>query len=177
MHYSPKDTFYPVIAAVAAAGVLALPPALAQEEDTEAPAAAQTESPWDTRCSQPERRAEPSCEMTQTVVVPDSRQVLLRVEVEIPAGDAGPRMVLQLPHGIYLPAGITLEIDEQEWQETVVQTCDGNGCYAGFPVDEASLERLQGGAQMTVGFQSLAREGMRVPVDLSGFTAAYNRIR
>lgn len=144
--------------------------AAAEEENTQGP-------PWDTSCSQASREAEPNCEMSQIVIVPESRQVLLRVEISVPGDRSRTRMVLQLPHGLYLPAGIRLAIDGEEWQETQIQTCDGNGCYAGVEIDEDAVARLQAGAQLTVVFQSLAREDVTVPVDLNGFTDAYARIR
>lgn len=154
--------------------------ALAQEEEAapapqEQPAARQI--PWDTSCSQLARADEPNCEMSQMVIVPQSRQVLLRIEIEVPADGSGPRMVLRLPHGLYLPAGITLAIDEEGWTETEVQTCDAQGCYAGLELDAGALRRLQRGNQLAVAFQSLSRETVTVPVDLNGFTEAYGKIR
>ena len=160
---------------------LALAPgAFAQEtppaEGEDAPAA-EAEIPWDTNCSQATRQAEPDCEMSQMVIVPQSRQVLLRLSVQVAGDGSDPRMVLQLPHGIWLPGGVTLAIDDDQWQETELQTCDGNGCYAGFAMDDAALRRLQRGGQLKVTFQSLSREPVTVPVDLNGFTASYAKIR
>ena len=149
---------------------LPLAPALAQAQ-------AEDRIPWDTSCVQPTRQDEPNCEMSQMVIVPQSRQVLLRMEVNVPGDGSGTRMVLQLPHGMYLPAGLTLEVDGEAWQETEVQTCDGNGCYAGLGIDDEALQRLQKGAQMTVTFQQLSRQPVSVPVDLKGFTEAYAKIR
>lgn len=167
-----------ILVACAAAWTLATAGARAQDTDESAAApVAEREVPWDTMCSQASRQAEPDCEMSQMVIVPQSRQVLLRVEVEVPGDGSGPRMVLQLPHGIYLPAGLVLAIDGEEWQRTELQTCDGQGCYAGFGMDDDALRRLQRGEKLTVVFQSLAREEMSVPVDLDGFTGAYTRIR
>jgi invasion protein IalB len=133
--------------------------------------------PWDTACSQAARSAEPNCEMSQMVIVPKSRQVLLRVEIEVPGDGSGPRMVLRLPHGLYLPAGVTLKVDDEDWRETEVQTCDGQGCYAGVELDDDVIARLERGEQLMVGFQSLSRETVTVPVDLKGFTASYAKIR
>ncbi len=165
---------------VLGAALALAPNAFAQETppagDDEAPAAP-TQVPWDTSCSQATRQAEPDCEMSQMVIVPQSRQVLLRLEVQVAGGGAEPRMVLQLPHGIWLPAGVTLAVDDDEWQETAVQTCDGGGCYAGLPLDEAAIQRLQRGTQLTVTFRSLSREPVTVPVDLNGFTDSYAKIR
>lgn len=146
-----------------------------QTEDAEQPA--EDQIPWDTNCSQATRQDEPNCVMSQMVIVPQSRQVLLRMEIEVPGDRSGRRMVLQLPHGMYLPAGLTLGIDGETWQETDVQTCDGNGCYAVLELDDEGLRRLQEGAQMTVTFQQLSRQPVNVPVDLNGFSEAYAKIR
>lgn len=148
----------------------------AAEQAGEAAPGAQT-IPWDTACSQPQRNAEPDCEMSQMVIVPKSRQVLLRVEIEVPGDGSGTRMVLRLPHGLYLPAGVTLKIDDEDWSQTEVQTCDGQGCYAGLALDDDVVRRLQRGNQLMVGFQSLSRETVTVPVALKGFTASFAKIR
>jgi invasion protein IalB len=181
MPFSPQKNLNPIALACAAACMLALSAAEAQEVDGDAAnepaAAAQAEIPWDTNCAQTSRQDEPDCEMSQMVIVPQSRQVLLRLEVQVPADQSGSRMMLQMPHGIYLPEGLTLEIDQQAWQETGLQTCDGNGCYAALQLDGDALRRLQEGTQLTVSFHSLSREVVSVPVDLNGFTEAYNRIR
>lgn len=150
------------------------PDATPDEEDV---LAAKAKIPWDTSCSQSARQDEPNCVMSQIVIVPQSRQVLLRLEVRVPGDNSGPNMMLQLPHGIYLPNGLQVAIDEAAWQEAEVQTCDNNGCYAGVDLDAESLSRLQKGTRMTVSFQSLAREVVTVPVDLNGFTEAFGKIR
>lgn len=154
-------------------------PAHAQEEGEAATAqeAEERPIPWDTSCAQLTRRDEPNCEMSQMVIVPQSRQVLLRVEIEVPGDGSGPRMVLRLPHGIYLPAGITLEIDEAAASEAEVQTCDAQGCYAVVDLDDDLVSRLERGNQLSVTFRSLSREAVSVPVDLRGFTEAYAKIR
>lgn len=155
----------------------------AQEQEEDAPQAEGAEQPeedripWDTSCVQATRQDEPNCEMSQLVIVPQSRQVLLRMEIEVPGDGSGTRLVLQLPHGMYLPAGLTLAIDDKAWQETDVQTCDGNGCYAGLAIDDEALRRLREGEQMTVTFQQLSRQPVSVPVDLNGFSEAYAKIR
>lgn len=167
-------------ACAAALGLGGAAVAGAQETDpSESPPAAEDtrEVPWDTTCSQASRNEEPNCEMSQMVIVPQSRQVLLRVEIAVPADGSGPRMMLQLPHGIYLPAGLMLAVDGEEWARAEVQTCDGNGCYAGKEIEDEALRRLEEGEKLTVTFQSLAREDVSVPVDLNGFTGAYAKIR
>lgn len=180
--FATQGRFFYLFLVCAAVLTFYMPQAKARQADEPEAQANQTPAaerriPWDTNCSQIARQDEPDCRMSQMVIVPESRQVLLRIEVLVPADATGTRMVLQLPHGIYLPEGIALEIDEAAWQETAVQTCDGNGCYAGFELDEESLRRLQDGAQLTVNFQSLSREVVSVPVDLDGFSEAYDKIR
>ncbi len=166
----------PLAFAAAYAGAQENESGAAEEPQAQAQPGAET-IPWDTACSQPVRNAEPDCEMSQMVIVPKSRQVLLRVEIEVPGDGSGPRMVLRLPHGLYLPAGVTLKIDDQDWSQTDVQTCDGQGCYAGLELDDDVVRRLERGNQLMVGFQSLSRETVTVPVALKGFTASYAKIR
>lgn len=133
--------------------------------------------PWESSCTQASRNDPPDCRMTQSVVMRESGRMLMRVSVRMPAEGGNPAMMLQLPHGLYLPDGVALQIDDTDWQSVGVQTCDAEGCYAGLPIQEADIAKLTAGKMMKVSFKSLARETIAVPVDLSGFGETFQKIR
>jgi invasion protein IalB len=62
-------------------------------------------------------------------------------------------------------------------QNDPVQTCNNNGCFAGFPIGENLLARMLGGGKINIIFQYLDKKPFTLPMSLTGFSEAYNRIR
>lgn len=118
-----------------------------------------------------------ACEASQRLVVQKTGQLLLGVTVRIPPEAKTGAMVLHLPHGLFLPDGVTLDVDGKSAKKHDVQTCDQKGCYAGLPIEDPYLKTLQTGKAMTVAFRNLQKEDVRVPISLSGFKEAYAKLQ
>jgi len=131
--------------------------------------------PWIVNCAS--TGGQVACEASQRLVVQKTGQLLLAVTVRIPPESKTAAMMLHLPHGLFLPDGVTLDVDGKGSKKQEVQTCDQRGCYAGLPIDEAYLKELQSGKTMTVAFRNLQKEEVRVPIALSGFKEAYGKLR
>jgi invasion protein IalB len=158
------------------------PPAAKEGEEPPEPAnlVAEKKSPetnWSAKCVNSADGALVDCRVTQNIALTKTGQRLLAVVVRIPRETGSPVMTLNLPHGLYLPAGTTLQIDKTDPREIVIETCDSKGCYATLDVDEELLVSLKKGSTLTVTFQNLAKQPIAVPVTLIGFTAAYAKIR
>lgn len=140
------------------------------------PAKAAAPSPigWAVQCNNPGTGLK--CKATQNIFITKTRQKLLSVSVSKPSGDAALAMLIQLPHGMFLPGGLSLQVDEGTAKQVAVQTCDRAGCYAGSPIDQAMLSKLESGQQLTISFQNLKKQTMRVPVPLAGFKDAVKKI-
>lgn len=166
----------PLLAIAAAMPVLFGPPASAQpkeEKETAQPPGGPTIG-WAVQCNNPGTGLK--CQATQNIFITETRQRLLSVSVSKPSGDAALAMLIQLPHGMFLPSGLSLQVDDGKAQQVAVQTCDRAGCYAGSPIDKAMLSQLEAGRQLTISFQNLNKQTMRVPVPLSGFKDAVEKI-
>lgn len=137
----------------------------------------QPPSGWETTCTSSGRGTNPDCKIEQTIVVTKTQQRILSVLVRVPAESHTPAMMIHLPLGLFLPAGITLQLDQQMSLQLNVQTCDANGCYSGTPISENMLTAMKTGKHLTVSFQSLAKQTMSVPVPLVGFAEAYQKVR
>jgi len=154
----------------------ATPPPTAVDKSAAAKAASQQPlTPWLVNCTS--TGTEVACEANQRLVVQKTGQLLLAVTVRIPPQSKTGAMMLHLPHGLFLPDGISLEIDGKAGKQQAVQTCDQKGCYAGLPIDDAYLKDLQTGKTLTVAFRNLQKEDMRIPVSLSGFKEAYAKLQ
>lgn len=158
----------------AAAGAIAAELRMAQaEQATQAPATAPN---WIVNCTETEQSGSRACRMSQNIVVQESGQRLLTVIIEPRKGAPNHALVLALPHGLFLPAGVTVKIDEAEPLRLVVQTSDANGAYAGTAIGDDLLERLKNGQTLQIGLQSAQRKNIAVPVTLIGFTSAYDKL-
>jgi invasion protein IalB len=158
------------------AGEKAAVPAPAPPEKDATPARP-AEANWTTRCGGVARNGAVECSMDQTMIKTDTRQVVAMFRVRIPAETRAPLTFIQLPLGVYLPAGVELQIDQDKAIELPLQMCDAGGCYAGGSLSPDLAARLQGGKTLHLAFQNVAREKIDVAMPLSGFSAAYAAIK
>ena len=145
-----------------------------------APAADATEPPpsgWVSRCAADGRQSVLDCSVEQSIIETKSRQLLMQVVVRVPPDTRKPALVLQLPLGLFLPAGIKLQFDDGKPERFDVQTCDQKGCYVQMPVSSDMLQAMSKGKSMSVTFQNLAKQDIGVPVPLNGFMVAYQKIQ
>jgi len=70
-----------------------------------------------------------------------------------------------------------MQVDNNKAQSFGVQTCDLNGCYADTQMSKELINELMGGKQLTITFENTSREKITVPLALSNFSEAYNRIK
>ncbi len=58
-----------------------------------------------------------------------------------------------------------------------IQTCENRGCYAGAPITPDVLAALRSGKELKLSFQNLAKETITIPMPLTDFAAAYDKIK
>jgi len=131
---------------------------------------------WQVRCNTP-TGAPSDCQMVQNVVVKESGKPVLQLVVGYMEKVDNPVGVLVLPLGIYLPSGLTMQIDKGQAYEMAFEICGRNGCRVRFSFDEALLGTFKKGNAAEVVFYSGGRKPIRVPLSLKGFTAALKTLR
>lgn len=131
---------------------------------------------WVVNCGETTQNAKAQCRMAQNIVVEKSGQRLLTVIVESKGASQQPALVLALPHGLFLPAGASIQVDEGEALALPVQTSDAQGAYAGTALSANIVEALKKGGTLKVTFQTAQRQPVTVPVTLIGFSAAYQKL-
>jgi invasion protein IalB len=142
------------------------------------PAASQPEpSSWVSRCASATRQSVPECFIEQTVVLTKTGQLIASVTVRLPPTTNKPVMMIQTPVGLYLPAGVAMQVDEAPPLRLVVQTCDTKGCYAGDQISPQLLETMKAGKRLSVIFQNLEKKDISVQLTLAQFAEAYQRIQ
>ncbi len=146
----------------------------APKETAASTKAAAPKIPWIVNCAS--LTGQVSCEAVQRLTIKKTGQLLLGITVRLPKGAKDPTMMVQLPHGMFLPPGVSLQIDEKPAKKEPVQTCDAKGCYVGLAIDASLLKTLKSGKSLTVSFQNLAKKEIRIPIALSGFAEAYTKL-
>lgn len=139
------------------------------------PAAPKTpEIPWIVNCTSAAGKM--SCETAQTLTIRKTGQLLLSISVRVPEKSKPGAIMLHLPHGMFLPDGVSMTIDGKALPKQPVQTCDEKGCYVGLPIDAALLKSMETGKTLLIGFKSLDKKDITVPISLSGFKEAYKKL-
>ena len=149
---------------------------------TPAPAAAEganTPAPpgWVARCSSASRSAPLECAIEQSAVLTKTGQLIVLINIRVPAETRAPVALVQLPLGLNLPAGAKFQVDDGKTSELQIQTCEARGCYANLQISPDVLAALKSGKQLKVSFQNLAKQTITIPMPLADFAAAYEKIK
>ncbi len=88
-----------------------------------------------------------------------------------------PAIIASLPLGLYIPGGVSLDVDGAASQKLDLQTCDRTGCFATAQLADATLAAMQKGKKLDLVFQSVSKRNVTLPLQLTGFAAAYQKIK
>jgi invasion protein IalB len=163
---------------------------LAQKDDSKAPAAKKDAAPaatpnqpapnqpapWAVTCSD-RAGGKLICEMTQNVIEDKTRRQLLLLSIRNASDDASPVLVIRAFHGLYLPAGLNLGIDQGKPTPVPFQKSDQAGIYAALPLSEALVGELKKGKELRVAMQLQKDQPLEIKVPLTGFPAAFDKVR
>ena len=145
-------------------------------------AAAQQDAPakpvnaWVVNCSSGSSGTALECQMSQNLTESKTGQRVLTVTIRRQPTDGALAMLLALPHGLFIPVGVTYQIDSGAKVPVAIQTSDQNGAYAAVPVNAEFIGALKGGTNINIGMESVTRSPVSIPVSLAGFTAAVDKL-
>jgi invasion protein IalB len=139
---------------------------------TPAPAAPQAEAApatppppgWSARCSSASRGAPLECLMQQTAALTKTRQLIVLIDIRVPADTHAPVAVIQLPLGLNLPAGAKLQVDDGKTTDLQIQTCEQRGCYTNAPISPDILAAMKTG-KASQGLVPESRQGSNCDPD------------
>jgi invasion protein IalB len=132
---------------------------------------------WIARCASASRDAPLECAMEQNAVLTKTGQVIVVVNIRIAPDTRSPVALVQLPLGLNLPAGAKVQVDDGKSADLQIQTCEQRGCFANAPIATDMLAAMKTGTQFKVSFQNLAKETITIPMSLTDFAAAYDKIK
>jgi invasion protein IalB len=140
------------------------------------PRAQLAETPWEVKCATPAKATEAVCEMSKQVLVAKSRQLITRVSISGGPGDEFLLRIL-LPHGLSLPDGVTLTVDDGEPRQLGFVTSTSAGVIARMPADAEIMAALKGGNSLKIVAKSRAKKDLSLAVSLSGFGSSLQKLQ
>lgn len=152
------------LAAVVLATLASPAPAVAQ-------AMAESHGDWVVQCADASNQ-EFRCQIAQTLTADGTGQHVMTMIVRRDEETGGLTALVRLPHGLFLPAGIALQVDGGAPVRAAIQTSDASGVYASVPLTAVLAGAMKAGRSMSVAMQSVKREPIALTVSLTGFTAA-----
>lgn len=165
----------------AAAGLAQPAPAPAPARPAAAPAAAkppaQQGPAWVSQCSSPARSDTLNCAMEQRLGVAQTGQLIAAMVIQVPGQTRQPTMILQLPLGLNLAAGATLQMDALPAVKVPVQSCDQGGCVAMMALPAATLAQMQTAKAMKLTLQGGQQKPVTVNFQMTGFAQVYDKIK
>jgi invasion protein IalB len=175
---SPEFRVSALIASVLAICVFSSGPVtMAQTNQPEAQQAQQQKPRpnWVVNCAQGQEGLE--CRAGQSLFLKQTGQRFMSVAVVVAPDTKKPRLLLQLPLGVYLPAGVSLKIGKDEVKTLPFLSCDQAGCVAEYAVTDAELNSMVKGANLTVTAQNREKKPFSLEVLSEGFAEAYAKIK
>lgn len=131
---------------------------------------------WVVNCSSGGATTDLECQVSQNLTEAKTGQRVLTLTVRRQGEKGELVLLLALPHGLFLPSGVSYQIDGGEKATAAVQTSDQNGAYAAVPLSSALLGGLKSGTTLNIGMEAVTRKPLTIPVPLKGFTAAVDKM-
>jgi invasion protein IalB len=134
---------------------------------------------WTVRCGRQNEQGPEVCEMQQQQTDKEGRTVMAVAVGKVP-GSSELGLLIMVPLGVLLPAGIMLQIDSGAEMPLQVNRCERQGCRIEMLLKPDLLTRLKSGSQAKVFFEAFDPQGERrrlgIPISLFGFTAALEQV-
>lgn len=148
--------------------------ALAQSA-SETEAAAPAARNWLVTCDNRADAERLACVAVQTLTQTETRQRIVTARIAN-GPDGRLYMVLSLPHGLDLPAGVSLSIDDGIELTTPIQTADANGAYSRIELTSEFLNTMKRGNEMVVKLSGSSGNAIELKMSLSGFSNAISLV-
>ena len=131
---------------------------------------------WTTRCETPQG-APQVCHIFQVAKDEESGRDLVHVAIGYRGDRPEPLAIISVPLGIFLPPGVTLQIDQGKPIRAPYEVCDPDACRAGFPLNADIVSNLKGGLVLNVGLENAVGQKKNLALSLSGMTAGLNALK
>lgn len=131
---------------------------------------------WEMRCETPTGASREQCALIQSVAAEDKPNMNL-VVIVLKTADGKSRLLRVIaPLGVLLPAGLGLNIDQNDKGRAGFVRCIPSGCIAEVVMDDKLLEELRNGKTATFIVFETPEQGTGIPLTLTGFKDGYEKL-
>ena len=109
--------------------------------------------------------------------VMNTGQRVMTVAVRLAPDGKKPEMLLALPLGAYLPAGVSLQFGKESAKTVPIESCDQSGCLARYAMSDAELSTMLTGSDLIVSLQDPNKRTVTYTVPVAGFSEVYAKIK
>lgn len=133
---------------------------------------------WSTRCDENQKTKELiACHAFIDVRAGEEKKQVLYLGVgRLPKSPDEYFAFAMTPLGTVLPQGVGLSVDEKDNFGGPFTFCIPMGCQAEVKLTAEQLKAMKSGKEMTVIFRLMGQGVVKIPVKLTGFTAAVNSL-
>lgn len=152
--------------------------AFAQSQTESSVYIAETFDDWAIQCRSVEDATDP-CRMLQAVMDVDGNQVSqVTVQALPPGQEAAASISFAAPLDTYLPAGMTIRVDDGQSLQIPFEYCSTTGCFARIIITDDQLDGFIMGGRLFMSLVPLANRTTVVEVvaSLKGFTAGFEQL-
>ncbi len=162
-----------VAGAALAGSLLAASQAAAQEEQQQ-----EQQSAWVKLCEKAPNLQEEGQELDVCLthherIDGNTGRVLVSAAIRQVEGRDTKSLMVMVPLGMALPAGVQAKVDENEPIKLNYTLCHVGGCTAETEATDEIIQQFESGEQVVVAAMNLAGQPIGFPVPLTGFTTAY----
>lgn len=135
------------------------------------------EQDWDVVCVKTDQEVDP-CEMRQ-LILDQNKDPMIEITLERLSGQqgaaAGATVIVPLETILTVP--LVLSVDGGKGKQYPFTFCNAVGCIARIGLSEADVNAMKRGkaAELSLSHLSVPDNVIKIPVSLSGFTAAYEK--
>jgi invasion protein IalB len=160
-----------LLSSLTALPLLAALPALA------APQPGKTYDDWAVECEQTPA-GDSSCFLSQTQLLKQNNARLLKASIGYLGPKRQPMLVLVLPLGVDLRAGIAVKVDDVPQISLPYQQCVQDGCTAALPLDARTLAALRKAKRIQVGMMPYGgKQTVTIDVSPNGLERGMDALR
>ena len=129
---------------------------------------------WIMRCDP--ASATPRCYLSQRAFIQGSGERVFELAIGQLGENKQVVMLLTAPLGIYLPAGLRVQVDNTITQRVVLLRCNARGCHAELLLNDEFLDLMKKGLQLNITFSDSALQQFGFSMSLKGFSSGLQQL-
>lgn len=134
-------------------------------------------SNWNVQCQPSNRTKKLVCVLFKEVKTQKSKKLILRVSVSA----APHRLIMKLPHGLDLSAGVILQINGAKPMVVPFKTSSRQGAYTNSAIPAALIDALkkasEKGGKIVVAIKAVRGQKIAIPLSLKGFSLGFEKLK